>query len=126
MCETMMRFGFSAEQSLDYISKISNEISAMKPVVIYLKNDNIRDSILKTAKEREGWLDSVIDYHVNGVYGKSINAKGFDGYISCLEERQRRELYILSRLNVDSIVLDNPHYNWEMARKEIVDYLKGV
>ena len=69
----------------------------------------------KTAKEREGWLDAVIDYHVNGAYGKSIGAEDFDGYIRCLEERQRRELEILSRLPVTSCVIENPQRDWTAA-----------
>ena len=84
MCETMMRFGFCEEQSFEYISQIAQLIKSMEPVIIYLKNDDIRESVINAAKEREGWLEAVIDYHENGMYAKSINAKGFDGYISCL------------------------------------------
>ena len=119
MCETMMRFGFSEEQSLDYIMKIAEITEPMKPAVIYLKNDDIAQCIEKTAKERDGWLEQVIDYHVNGAYGKSICAEGFDGYISCLMERQKRELSILKKLPVESIVIDNPHRGRSAAYKEI-------
>lgn len=119
MCETMMRFGFSAEQSFDYISKITEIIKPMNPIVVYLKNDDIAECVRKASAEREGWLDGVINYHVNGAYGKSINAEGFDGYIHCLEERQKRELDILARLSVKSTVIDNPHRNWAGAYNEI-------
>ncbi len=124
MCETMMRFGFSEEQSFDYISKISEIISPMKPAVIYLKNDDIRESVEKAASEREGWLDEVINYHVNGAYGKSVGAKGFDGYISCIEERQKRELSILEQLSVDRLIVDNPHRDWSAAYEKINDFIK--
>ena len=86
MCETMMRFNFSENESFQYILKIYQSISLLNPTIIYLKNDDIVDKVKETAKEREGWLDAVIDYHINGGYGKSIDARGFDGYISCLEE----------------------------------------
>lgn len=124
MCETMMRFGFSASESADYISKISEIITPLKPVVIYLKNDDIRSSVEKASKEREGWLDGVIDYHINGAYGKSINAQGFEGYIACLEERQKRELEILSQLDIESIVLDNPHRDWNKAYDKIKEIIE--
>lgn len=123
MCETMMRFGFSQEQSMQFISRICEIIRSLHPVVVYLKNDHIAERITKVAEEREGWLDAVIDYHVNGAYGKSIDAKGFEGYISCLEERQKRELAILSQIPVESIVLENPHRNWEIAYEKIEKHI---
>lgn len=119
MCETIMRFGFTLEQSRAYISEIAKIIQHLNPAVIYLKNDDIQASVEKAAREREGWLDAVIDYHVNGAYGKSIGAEGFDGYIRCLEERQRSELEILSRLPVTSHVIENPQRDWAAAYETI-------
>ena len=124
MCETMMRFGFSENVSSDYIKKIAEIAATLEPVVIYLKNDDIRECVERTSAEREGWLEAVTDYHVNGGYGKSIDAKGFNGYIQCLEERQRRELRILSELDVKSLVLDNAHRGWNRAYEEIRVFLK--
>ena len=119
MCETMMRFGFPFSCSMKYISAINEIISPMKPLIIYLKNDDIKSSVKKVSAERDGWLDGVIDYHINGAYGKSINASGFDGYIACLEERQKRELEILSQLDAEHIIIDNPQRDWNKAYSEI-------
>ncbi len=123
MCETMMRFGFPIENSYEFISQIAEIIKPLNPAVVYLKNDDIKQSVEKASKEREGWLDAVIDYHINGGYGKSINAKGFDGYIKCLHERQKRELEILLQLDVKSIIIENPQRDWEKAQKEIKEIL---
>ena len=65
----------------------------------------------------------MISYHVNGSYGKSIRAEGFDGYIRCLKERQIRELNILSNLPLNHIVLDNPQRDWDAAKEELRAYL---
>jgi len=126
MCETMMRFGFPEEESKRYISEIVEIIRPMNPVVIYLENMDIAASVEKAAKERPGWLDAVIDYHVNGVYGRSIGAEGFDGYIRCLEERKRRELRILADLPVEHIVITNPQRDWEAAQEKIRGYILGL
>lgn len=123
MCETMMRFGFPESDSQYYIEEIARIIASMNPLVIYLKNDDIAESVQKTAADRPGWLDAVISYHVNGAYGKSIRAEGFDGYIRCLKERQIRELNILSNLPLDHIVLDNPQRDWDAAKEELRAYL---
>jgi hypothetical protein len=125
MCETMMRFCFDQEKSRQYIAQIAEIIRTMNPVVIYLKNEDIEDSIRKAAAERPGWLDSVIDYHVHGAYGKSIGAEGFEGYIRCLTERQERELRILSSLPVESLILENPQRDWETAHNQLVTELQA-
>lgn len=119
MCETMMRFGFDEQRSAEYIGMIADAVKPMCPLVIYLKNSDPAASVKRAAAEREGWLDGVIDYHVNGAYGKSIGAQGFDGYIACLEERQRRELRILQQLNVESLVIDDPQNDWDKAYDRI-------
>ncbi|MBQ8787590.1 MAG: hypothetical protein IJZ61_08145 [Oscillospiraceae bacterium] len=123
MCETMMRFNFPIGKSQEYIKIITEIIKPLNPVVIYLKNDDIRSSVEKAAKERSDWLDGVIDYHISGAYGKSINAQGYEGYISCLEERQKRELEILSQLDIESVVIDNPHRDWNNSYEVIKEYI---
>lgn len=116
MCETMMRFGMSEEASAAHIRRIADIIRPLNPVVIYLHTDDAAQMIRRTSQERPGWLESVIDYHVSGGYGRSIGASGFDGYIACLEERQRREETILSALPLTSYTLINAHRDWSAAR----------
>lgn len=116
MCETMMHFGFQEKVSQAYIEEIAAIIAPMNPLVVYLKNDDVADSVRKAALERPGWLDAVIGYHANGAYGKQIDAEGFEGYIRCLIDRQARELGILSALTIDYIILDNPQKDWAAAK----------
>jgi hypothetical protein len=120
MCETMMRFGFDTGQSFAYISQIFHIIKPLNPVVIYLHSDNIQKAIEKALPERsEDWLNGVIDYHCNGAYGKANQLCGFNGYISALEERQRRELEILQRLRIPYTIIHEPQENWECAYLQI-------
>lgn len=66
-------------------------IKPLCPKVVYLKNDSITESVNHTLSERgEEWLNSVIDYHCNGGYGIANECKVFDGYVACLEERQKK------------------------------------
>lgn len=123
MCETMMRFGFDEAESEAYIRQIAGIIRPLNPAVIYLKNSDIAAAVRKAAPQRPGWLDAVIDYHVSGAYGKSTGAQGFEGYIRCLEERQARELRILSRLPLTSLVLDDPQKNRSTAQEAIENFI---
>lgn len=103
----------------EYIEQIHQIISPLEPMIVYLENDDVEEQIQKTAEERTGWLDAVVDYHVNGGYGKSISVCGFEGYISCLKERQKRELEYLEKSKVHSVIIENAHRNWEQAYKMI-------
>lgn len=124
MCETMMRFGFPIERSLEYISKIAGIVAPMSPAVVYLNDSDIEGSVRGAAKERPGWLEGVIKYHEEGAYGSGIGARGFEGYIACLEERRRRELEILPELGLRHIVLEDPKLDWAGAYKKLDAFLQ--
>ena len=120
MCETMMRFNFDKELSFEYIRQICKIIKPLNPTVVYLENNEISRSIKGALAERgEEWLNAVVDYHCNGNYGKAHGLSGFEGYISALEERQRRELEFLPQLPVRSVVLTDPQQNWEETYRKI-------
>lgn len=119
MCETMMRFGMTEAESSAHIRQIAEIIAPLEPTVVYLHTQDIAAQICRTALERPGWLDAVIPYHVEGSYGKSIGAQGFDGYIACLTERQKREERILHDLPLHVLVLDDPCANWAAARDDL-------
>lgn len=125
MCETMMRFGFDEKSSAEYISEIADIIKPLSPVIIYLRNSDIRTSMKNAVTERgEEWLNSVVEYHCNGEYGRSLGLSGFDGYIAALEERQRREVNILSGLDVHGIIVDDAQNDWNKAYSDIISKLK--
>lgn len=125
MCETMMRFGFRKEASEEYIKRIYDIIRPLDPFVVYLKSSDVRSRIEAALPERgKEWLDAVVDYHCNGAYGKANQLTGFEGYISALEERQRRELEILSHTGADHIMIVDPDKNWEKAYNDILSAIK--
>lgn len=123
MCETMMRFNMTEAESAAHIRRIAEIIAPLEPVVIYLHNDDTAQSVQRAAAERPGWLEAVIDYHVNGGYGQAVGASGFDGYVRCLQERQAREERILSALPVHAVTLDNPQRDWPAAYERIRSHL---
>lgn len=103
MCETMMRFGMSKEDSGKYISEIAQIIKPLNPVVIYIDLPDVKATVDSVIQERgNDWLNAVIDYHTFQGYGKQNGLSGYDGYIKCLEERKNREKRILEALEVDS------------------------
>jgi hypothetical protein len=127
LCETMMRFNMKTEGIYDYIDNIYERIKQLNPVVIYLKNTNIKQRIQDVSKEREKkWLDEVIKYHTTQGYGKGCGYEGFDGYVKCLKARQEIELYILNNLNIDKMIIENPFENWEETHKKLKNFICGL
>lgn len=125
MCETMMRFGFDEILSQHFISEIYSIIQPLEPFVVYLKTDDIRSEIEKALPERGNeWLTSVIDYHCGGKYGRQNGLSGFDGYISALEERQKRELHILGNIGIEYTIIDDFKHDSEKAYEIIFSALK--
>ncbi|WP_205027756.1 P-loop NTPase family protein [Anaerosacchariphilus polymeriproducens] len=106
MCETMIRFGMDQEESRKYIFEIAEIIRPMNPLILYIEQEDEKKTIEKVKKERgNDWLDAVIDYHVNQGYGKNQALSGYEGYITCLEERQIREMGILKAKGLDALIL---------------------
>lgn len=125
MCETMVRFGLNLNESYEYINDIYKIIKPLNPIIIYLKINNIEESIKNVISERgNDWLNAVINYHCNGKYGKENNLKGFSGYIKVLEERQKREIYILKHLGINHIIIENANTNWNNTYEIINNYMK--
>lgn len=127
MCETMMRFNMTQTESAAYISEIAEIIRPLDPVVVYLRNSHIADSIRAALPERgEEWRKAVVDYHCSGAYGRAHALSGFDGYIAALEERQRRELAVLAELNIPYLIADDPQADWGAAYSFLTERLAAL
>jgi len=123
MCETMMRFNMPEAESAAHIRRIAEIIAPLEPVVVYLHISDVAQRVRTVAQERPGWLDAVIPYHTEGGYGRSIGAEGFEGYIACLMERQRREERILQSLSLRSVTLTDAHRDWDGAKVQLIRQL---
>jgi hypothetical protein len=125
MNEMMMRFGFSYPIIWEYFFNVYRSIAAMNPFFIYIKCTDIKARIEDEAKKRHSrWLGSGIEYHTSQGYGKRNGMTGLDGYVDCLEARQRIELKIINDLPVEKLILTDPFDNWEHASGKIHDFLK--
>lgn len=124
LCETMMRFHLPPEVIEGHISAILSAIRPLNPAIIYLETRDVARRVADVARERgPEWLSAVIGYHTGQGYGKAHGLTGFDGYIACLEARQRTELAILNSLDVRKIVLTDPFADWNAAMQRLLRWL---
>jgi ATPase (PilT family) len=110
-----------------HLNRLIASVLNLSPVLIYLSQPNIRETIERIAKERVSeygnWIDVAVSYVENSPYGKINNLKGFDGLIRCIEDRKQIELDVLGRLPIRSIIIDNPDFNWEDVWNKLKTYL---
>lgn len=110
-----------------HLNKLLSFITDLSPVLIYLSQSNIRETIARVAKERifehGNWIDMAIAYVENTPYGKQNNLNGMEGFLRCIEDRKQIELDLLKTLPIDTIIVKNDNYNWESTWNELEAYL---
>jgi hypothetical protein len=96
------------------VLQIAEHIQELNPILFYLKQTNVRETIerVKTMRSQE-WLDFVIWYHTEQDYGKKRGLNGYEGYIKFLEHRRELELQIIEQLPFQSFIIDNSDHDWE-------------
>jgi len=120
----LMYFHIADDETMKmHFNTLIQTVTALSPFLIYLTQPNIRDTIERVADERGDWINRFIHYAENSPYGKLYGLKGFDAAISCLEERKRMELDVISSLPIASVILENPNYDWETLWESLVNNL---
>jgi hypothetical protein len=122
--EMMMRFDFGYPIIWDYIFSVYRTIAQLNPVIVYIKSTDIKARVEEEAFSRNAsWLRSAIESYTIQGYGKRNGLTGLDGYVDCLEARQRIELKLLNELPIEKLILTDPFKNWEDAQKRLCEYL---
>ena len=112
-----------------HFAALVQTVLPLSPVLIYLSQPNVRETVERVANQRifahGTWIDGFIHYMGNTPYGKLHRINGFDDTIQCLEKRKSAELEIIKSLPIHTIVLENPDYDWETLWKNLENKLPG-
>lgn len=127
----LMNFKLSNKVAIqNHLNILLSGVEMLSPVLVYLSQPNVRETIERVAKERiftDGrWVDMIIAYSENTPYGQLHNRKGFDGAIQTFEERKQIELDIIKSLPIQSIVIENSNYNWEKVWQDVETFLSSL
>ncbi|OBA02121.1 hypothetical protein A9P44_21360 [Paenibacillus polymyxa] len=119
-CALLARHDAGNDRFVQHVLQIAEQIQDLNPILFYLKQPNIRETIerVKTMRSRE-WLDFVIWYHTEQDYGKNKGLHGYEGYIQFLEHRRALELHIIEQLPFQSFIMDNSDYDWENQQRTV-------
>lgn len=106
-----------------YCKELIRTVEKLHPVLVYLSQPDVRETITRVAKQRVSehgnWIDAFIQYFETSPYGKAHRIKGLDGAVRCLEERKSMEQEVMRVLPVRSIQLENPGYDWESVWRKL-------
>lgn len=115
-----------------YMLDLIKTVKHLNPKLIYLSQENIRETISRVSSERlssnkevwPDWIDMVIKYVENSKYGQANNLKGFDGVIKFFEDRKKIELSVIDKLDIDKSIVLNTDYNWDEVFKDVLKALE--
>lgn len=114
---------FDRPRILTYFKELIRTVEKLHPVLVYLSQPDVRETITRVAKQRVSehgnWIDAFIQYFETSPYGKAHRIEGLDGAVRCLEERKSIEQEVMWALPVRSILLENPGYDWEAVWRKL-------
>lgn len=121
----MLALHFADSQYImNHILELEDIIKKLNPKLIYFYQDSVRETIARVAEVRDkSWINFVIKFIADNVYGKKLNLSGFDGAVKFFEDRREIEMEVFEKLSINKILLDNSEYNWNNRYKEIEEFL---
>jgi hypothetical protein len=110
-----------------YFNKLIQTVTELSPVLIYLSQPDIRETVERVAGQRVfnygSWIDGFIGSIENTPYGRQQGLKGFDGAINHLETRKSAELKVIESLPIETIILENSNFDWDTLWEELKNKL---
>jgi hypothetical protein len=124
----MLALHFADKQYIiNHILDLEDIINKLNPKLIYFYQDSVRETIERVAEARDnGWINFVIKFIADSIYGARLNLSGFDGAVKFFEDRREVELEVFEKLSINKILLDNSEYNWNNRYKEIEEFLQPM
>ena len=124
VCEALIRFNLEISEISAYIQEVYQIISELCPVIVYLNRTDVRSCAREVSRQRGArWRNKMVDSYTKQAFAKNNGLSGLDGYITCLEQRQRVELKILNSLPVEKHILTDPFDSWEETKQRIDTFL---
>ncbi|MFC7677337.1 hypothetical protein [Paenibacillus sp. GCM10028914] len=121
---TLGRDNEPKEMIINYIQTLEDCIKLLNPTIIYFYQDNVEKTISRVIGERpEEWLRHLIYYFTEQGYGKANHLVGMKGVYEVLEIRKTIELEILTKLEMNKMIINNSDFEWNEILKKINKFL---
>ncbi|PLT30346.1 hypothetical protein [Peribacillus deserti] len=120
----MVKYGVSDKQVLNYIEGLANEVSSLRPLLIYIEQDHYGYAFEKAVKERSPqWSKGFAEYYTKQGYGKKHGMQGLGGALEVLMERRRLENSIYDELHIAKVKINNSNFNTVEVREKLKEVI---
>lgn len=131
--ELMGQYDLSDEVIIKYLADLMETVLPLNPKLIYLTQDDMRETINRVAVERlspdhskwRDWIDIVIEYTDGMPFSKARNQSGLEGTFHFFEHRKTLELKTITLMEhqlpaLDIVTVNNSDYDVEKVMDRIV------
>lgn len=130
--ELLLQHCMEKQEIKEYLLRLISTVKDLKPVLIYLIQPDVEETLQRVAKTRineEGeqvWCNRLIGYIQDSAYGKKHGLSGFEGMVTYFDNRKQLELDILQELPIDTYILDNEGYQWDIVWEKLKAILDTI
>ena len=130
--ELMLYYEKTKYEIVEYFAGLESTISNLNPFLIYLRQENVKETIDRVAVQRvdtdndTSWAKNVAEMISESPYGKTNHLSGYEGLIDFFSRRKEVDLFVLSSLKMRHIIVDNNSYDWNSVREEVLQIIKNL
>ncbi|KAA8787241.1 hypothetical protein EC604_25750 [Paenibacillus amylolyticus] len=120
----MIKYGAMNEDVTSYIRELEKIVEGLKPLLIYVEQNDLEHSFRKAFKERpKEWSEGFIEYYTNQGYGKKFGYIGLEGTLQVLKARRELEKDIFNNINIAKETANNSSYDLNVYKQVLVKIL---
>jgi len=124
----LMNFQLANKNEIQkHLNKLLAYVENLSPVLVYLSQPSVKETIENVAKDRvfpDGkWIDMIVSYSENTPYGRVHNRKGVEGAIQSFEDRKHIELDIIKTLPIKTIIIRDSNNDWKEMWRQVEAFL---
>ncbi len=126
-----LRYGLSKVEMMDYFKALIKTLKPLNPLIVYIKQQNIKQTIDLTAKKRtkeqtngyKDWIDMVIDSFDSLPLAKAKGYTGLEGAYRFYEDEQQFELELLNNVSSETLSI-TLNKNYDHVYYDLYNYVK--
>lgn len=120
----MIKCGSSKEENIGFVLELASIAKELNPLVIYVDQQDVDYSFRKAVSERpQEWSEGFIQYYTTQGFGSTQPYAGLEGTIEVLKARGELEKEILSRLELNKMILDNSRFDTRQLKQALAKVL---
>jgi hypothetical protein len=123
----LIKHNLPQAEALRHVRAILQVIRPLNPLLIYLRQRDVRATLERAAQERpQAWRDFVNAYTDRGAWAQARGIHGFEGFIAAQAQRQALELSLLSDAGTPQLVVDTSGRDWDAAQRQVAAFLQAA